>query len=70
MTLFRNTLVYVQPHFCSQDIQLELLMEMYYQVLEHSINQSSIFQDYYKRYIQVIVKSQWLIVAVVIQGQT
>ena len=35
-----------------------------------SINQSSIFQDYYKRYIQVIVESQWLIVAVVIQGQT
>ena len=39
-------------------------------MIDQSINQSSIFQDYYKRYIQVIVKSQWLIVAVVIQGQT
>ena len=39
-------------------------------LLNQSINQSSIFQDYYKRYIQVIVESQGLIVAVVIQGQT
>ena len=34
-----------------------------------SINQSSIFQDNYIQYIQVIVESQWLTVAV-IQGQT
>ena len=34
-----------------------------------SINQSSIFQDYYIQYIQVIGEPQWLIVAV-IQGQT
>ena len=60
----------LRPDFAALRLLLGRNRELSWQAGDQSINQSSIFQDYYKRYIQVIVKSQWLIVAVVIQGQT